>query len=82
MLYANSNNGSERTNAKVCSLNKSQQMENNRKTQSLTTAASLTALTSFEYVGDEFFSLDDGMMMQLGFVLDSALLFIVSSDTR
>lgn len=23
--------------------------------------------TSFEYVGDEFFSLDDGMMMQFGF---------------
>lgn len=31
--------------------------------------------TSFEYVGDEFFSLDDGMMMQFGFFLTSTFDF-------
>lgn len=52
---------SERTNVKFCSLNKSQtlqQMKNNTR----------KATTSFENVGDEFFSLDDGMMMQFDFI--------------
>lgn len=36
-------------------------MENNKKTEVI--------CTSFEYVGDEFFSLDDGMMMQFFSIL-------------
>lgn len=50
------NNKSEQPNVKACSLNKSQQ-----KKHSLFKSE---RSTSFEYVGDEFFSLDDGMMMQ------------------
>lgn len=59
------NNRSERTNVKLCSLNKSQHSQQTENNKGFRLKQNIKRLsTSFEYVGDEFFSLDDGMMMQ------------------
>jgi hypothetical protein len=67
----------ERANVKVCSLNKSQTLQQNKNRIKATKA--IEVFTSFEYVGELVFSLDDGMMMQFDFILLSA--FVLRLET-